>query len=96
MAKGGLNSNQKFLLSSGNSHPTATSGQPMQVIDLPGIMALPPGHAKRKGIERILDKVAGVIRGFLARQRYRKLRFIYLLTGTKAFNISDDDLLEIP
>ena len=67
-----------------------------QPVDISGVLALPPGHNKRKEVEKILDQVALIIKGFLVRQRYRKMRFIYRVTGKKAHEISDDDLYSLP
>jgi len=47
-------------------------------------MALPPGHPERVELEKILNLIAAVIRGFISRQYVRKVKFINRVTGKKA------------
>ena len=46
-------------------------------------------------IEKIVTKVNSLIRGHLARSRYKKIRLIYLITDKKAHQIYDGDLERI-
>jgi hypothetical protein len=55
-------------------------------------MALPPGHIKRKTVDKILDKVASVIKGFLARSRFKRIRFLNVVTGQKYHQMLEEDL----
>jgi len=53
-------------------------------IDVDEIMALPKSNAKRKALEVQVNKVIALIRGHLARCRYKKMKFLNLVTGKKA------------
>lgn len=60
------------------------------------LMNLPPGHPDRIAVDKLLDRAAAVIKGFLARQKVRKIKFINRTTGKKAPHISREELLTIP
>lgn len=47
-------------------------------------------------VEKIVTKVNSLIRGHLARSRFKKIRFIYLVTDKKAHQVYDSDLNKIP
>jgi hypothetical protein len=57
---------------------------------------LPPGHPERIALDKVLNRVAAVIRGFLSRQKVRKIRFINRVIGKKAYQITRDELMTVP
>ena len=57
--------------------------------DIDSIMRLPRSDVKRQVIEDMINKVIALIRGHLARCRYKKLKFLNKVTGRKDFTSID-------
>ena len=62
--------------------------------DIDKIMALPKQDIKRQLVDEMVNKVIALVRGHLARCRYKKLKFLHKVTGKKDFD--EDEIQAVP
>ena len=60
------------------------------------IMEMPANSEERKSIERMVTKVNSLIRGHVARCKFKKYQFLFLVTGKKPHQLSKQDIMSFP
>jgi hypothetical protein len=53
-------------------------------IDIGWVLSLPEGHKQRTQYDVSATKINALIKGFVQRIKYKKIYFMYLVTGKKA------------
>ena len=57
------------------------------LIEVSTIQKLPKTSKERKEAENVVNKVIALIKGHLARIRFKKIKFLHRVTGKKAHQI---------
>jgi len=57
---------------------------------------LPEGHKQRTIYDTSATKINALIKGFVQRLKYKKIYFMYLVTGMKPNQFSSKELAAIP
>ena len=86
---------RKLIVKNGSS--SSKPGDQLKInMDIDEIMNLPKEDKVRRKVEQIVSKVTALVKGYLARLRFKRLYFLHLTTGRKAHQVTQAHLEELP
>lgn len=85
----------KLIVKNGSS--TGKAADHLKInMNIDEIIKLPKEDKVRRKVEQIVSKVTALIKGYLARLKFKKIYFLHLTTGKKAHQITQDNFEEVP
>jgi hypothetical protein len=53
-------------------------------LNIKEVMLMPKTSKERQNLEQVITRVNAIVRGHVARMKFKRLHFLYLVTGKKA------------
>jgi hypothetical protein len=90
------NKNRQLVNSNSTAQSRATELIPKSGVFDESVLHLPVGHSARAKYDAAATKINAYLRGFYQRIIYKRIYFMYLVTGMKAHQFSSEELAKVP